>query len=789
VNPDRGMFEIRVHGVSGTLPADLLKVPGVVRVAGDELAGFYQPATHSTEIPDAQPGTVREAYSWGGLTSGSKLRAFWLLLLPFMLVNVAFHAASMPLAGASERQAAGRSRARAGLHSWALRVFALSLTVTMVLAAVSISMDLVGWQYVRRGQDAPIPWLSWLFWRWLDHPGRQLALTALAPLAAVLLLWRLAQRSWARYESASVPLVDPAHTVRGNALTPLENRAMFNGRAPVRRLRAVHITAGFAVIALMLLAPLWRSHHRPLPTLLLTATVVGLLVYAVVLVSLPGITDRESPRRNDADVYAVLPWISLAVTVATGAYVALSSALGGEWPSASGANAATSGELPGFALAVVVLFGVQLTLLVLLFVLCLLGRREMPADPAPAWAGFASVLLTGLGWLIGGGLAVAVILASARVLGLPVAVSHVVAARDLIVPTAVLWAAASALAVFVPIAVGTVVVLVAWLRAPRRLAAHVSQSYPGVAGRMDDPAVRARVNAISRRWVLGSLTESAEPVVGWMLAGFLAVVTAAAVGFAVDPSWIYDHARFAVVLGVLALVALAGALLELGRRVYSSPRQRRTVGILWDVGTFWPRAVHPLAPPCYAERTVPDLLRRIEYRTEHGSVVLSCHSQGTVIGAATLLQSSVETARSVALLTYGAPLRRLYSRYFPAYFGSGALHRLGSDIGDGSEGRTDWRWRNLYRPTDPIGSFVVVNRFGQVGATDDVDEWLLDPAFDRPPGDGTWPAAKGHSDYWADPGYAQAVALLEERLGRGEPTEDRMPKSADLINSDNWSSR
>nr|BFE78695.1 hypothetical protein GCM10020093_012960 [Planobispora longispora] len=33
----------------------------------------------------------REAYVWGGLTSGSRSRAFWLLMLPFALANIAFY--------------------------------------------------------------------------------------------------------------------------------------------------------------------------------------------------------------------------------------------------------------------------------------------------------------------------------------------------------------------------------------------------------------------------------------------------------------------------------------------------------------------------------------------------------------------------------------------------------------------------------------------------------------------------------------------------------------------------
>ena len=81
-----GPTELRVHGVSGTPPEAMLDHPHVRRCTGDDEAGFFR-----RRYPDGltPPGADRlEAYSWGGLTSGSPLRVLWLLLLPFTLVNV-----------------------------------------------------------------------------------------------------------------------------------------------------------------------------------------------------------------------------------------------------------------------------------------------------------------------------------------------------------------------------------------------------------------------------------------------------------------------------------------------------------------------------------------------------------------------------------------------------------------------------------------------------------------------------------------------------------------------------
>ena len=57
---------------------------------------------------------------------------------------------------------------------------------------------------------------------------------------------------------------------------------------------------------------------------------------------------------------------------------------------------------------------------------------------------------------------------------------------------------------------------------------------------------------------------------------------------------------------------------------WSDPAKRRTIGVLWDVGTFWPRSYHPLSPPCYTERAVPDLQRRMWWLHDNdGQVMLT----------------------------------------------------------------------------------------------------------------------------------------------------------------------
>ena len=88
-----GVTELRVHGVGGTPPDAILGDLAPEQVMGDAIAGFYRSSDHraSDEDRDARRDVDRhvEVFSWGGLTSRSKIRVLWLALLPFLFANLA----------------------------------------------------------------------------------------------------------------------------------------------------------------------------------------------------------------------------------------------------------------------------------------------------------------------------------------------------------------------------------------------------------------------------------------------------------------------------------------------------------------------------------------------------------------------------------------------------------------------------------------------------------------------------------------------------------------------------
>jgi hypothetical protein len=179
-----------------------------------------------------------------------------------------------------------------------------------------------------------------------------------------------------------------------------------------------------------------------------------------------------------------------------------------------------------------------------------------------------------------------------------------------------------------------------------------------------------------------------------------------------DPS-VSTHIAFFTNLGTLTLIGLAGLLFYLGRRSLKAENTRRGANVLWDVLSFWPHAAHPFVPPAYSQFAVHDLRRRIVFHLSSPdvpkgepkpppratSVVISAHSQGSLVTLAALLWLSPEHLARVGLVTYGSQLQVAYPRGFPAFVDFELLQRVQASLGR--------RWVNLYRETDPIAGPVL----------------------------------------------------------------------------------
>jgi hypothetical protein len=283
----------------------------------------------------------------------------------------------------------------------------------------------------------------------------------------------------------------------------------------------------------------------------------------------------------------------------------------------------------------------------------------------------------------------------------------------------------------------------------RRARPETDDDYPG--GRQKD---KARAEVIDKAIANARLTDHvARPIaVAWLFVALggvvatgLAVIHKGPVQLAKTGSQAASVISFITNLGTYLISLSALLLIILGIQTYRNPRVRRTVGVIWDLATFWPRSSHPLAPPCYAERVVPELVFRANWlATQQGGVVLSGHSQGSVLVAATVLQMPKEALPHTALLTYGSPLCRLYMRAFPNYFNENVLGEIAEAVA-GDRGQE--RWVNLWRRTDPIGGAVGIG-----------DRRLADPtSFDSLPGDRLPPAAQAHSGYQVTAQFGQAM--------------------------------
>ncbi|MGI5522372.1 hypothetical protein ACQEUX_15645 [Micromonospora sp. CA-259024] len=720
-----GVVELRVHGVSGASAGQVLDLQETAQVAGDRNGGFYRPRPRCSGVQ----GVTLEAYRWGDLPSGTVARTLAVVfLLPFMLVNVAIW--MRPANPGSESTVKSLCR-----------LLALTLTVLFVLAIAGVTLDLIGWKCLSSPRcQAGRSWLSWLGGR---PVGARLAVLALIPAAAIGLVWRISNRPGRTFEAFRAP--DQA--ISGSRLGTV---GQWDAEPLVGRLRSIHVAAAFATLDLTLLLAR-AAGGATAATIALTVTTGVVLIGCVGLLCTPPVIDRAADDQRLDGVTRTLRTAAIVLTIVVVVYV-----LSSPQPWHEGR------QLPGHDTALTGLFVAQTTLLVALGVV-LLWHRERGATPL---FGLGALVIAATGISLAVAYSAELIYRVADFLDRDVPTGEGIATGP---PAAYTWAIYGFLrAVLVTLVVAGLVILISRRGRRRAAAAIVACDYPNPPPEAG-PRLRQVRDAIAR----ARFTEKLVPLA--VLYGCLAGLTTATttVGLLGQfPSDVIernlqvpaDAVTFGIAFGSWLIAALILSLIIAGIFAYRTVPFRRHVGVLWDLGTFWPRAAHPFAPPCYSERAVPELARRITYLVEGGNaVLLTGHSHGSVLLAATVLQLPPQIGNRVALITHGSPLRRLYGRLFPAYVDDAALHEIGRRVG--------WRWVNLWRDTDPIGGWIFsAHRSPALATTFDptaaVDRRQRDPRdVVTPPSDSVPPPIHGHwPDKSAEP-FTDVVRELVRRLG------------------------
>ncbi|HET7734677.1 MAG TPA: hypothetical protein VFK52_01775 [Nocardioidaceae bacterium] len=311
-----------------------------------------------------------------------------------------------------------------------------------------------------------------------------------------------------------------------------------------------------------------------------------------------------------------------------------------------------------------------------------------------------------------------------------------------------------------------------------------------------DPAIAPRDKAAAknarRRAAFAHRAETLLDRIGTLTA--IAAVAIIALSATAEPPWVkFPWTRNIATVSMYVAAALALGLVYVASRLRTSDETRRGVGVLWDLSTFWPRAAHPLAPPCYAERVVPELKTRTGWvlgdQAGENRVILSGHSQGSAILVALLCRLRREDLRRVRVITYGSQIRALYGRVFPRVFGAAAVgyaattgpmtlddawpdaptpgHGTPSTYTPPAEDpnldQQAWRgrplfdrlhlaggaWVSLFRRTDPLGFRV----FSDTDTAPDHPVPEVPPVTTGDPG----PTVQGHSGYQHSPQYRAIV--------------------------------
>lgn len=706
--------ELRVHGVSGTPPRQMLRTdPVTLDPTSRHIRIFSRvPPDRTSDDSGRTYEFEADAYHWGSLTTGHWLTALWILLGPFAFANVAGWMNTRP------------NR----LTHAAVRLVGVALTALLVAQ--------MGYPFlVVAPQLAPERWeptallvsaalLPFLFvWGLVMRLSTQSHFTRFGPGERIRLVLSPRPRHLLPRMLWSDP--DPA-VVAGQWDDPagarIADEVTWSQHAIVHRLRRIHLAAGCgAVVALF--ASLTETRWLRLGALVLAATVITLTVA----------TGWFARSQVVIRVTAALPLISIAMVVA--GWVALvmerpEIRLGPEIHqttfvvslalAALTFAATTAGLAPMGAIVVGALFGASLGVGI-----SLLAENAVGLDRITRYgAGWVAVAMF---YLVLFMLGIAAVLALRRVDrdderpdGLPEDGRALALARRVTMRSSHLLVATALFG----IAVGVVAFVFGCLGpdcSPANLEppSRDSRVYPAtIAGMTVVAALISLVLAKVRRWV----GVSAAVLLGGLVTLFAMqrLPSFRMSRLTIDLDDLVDLSKVLVV--VLPTLLIARSMLGSIRRGTSN----RQVGILWDIASMWPRWFHPLAPPAYGPMVIGDLAHRLVI---HPPDLLEGHSQGSVLSVLAVSQME-EEPEDLALITYGSPIGLLYRPLFPSV-GIDDLVRL-VDV------RLGGKWVNLWRETDPIGG-------AEIGLDDG----------DIPVRDGV-----GHSDYEISSDFAIARQSL-----------------------------
>ncbi|HEY3530246.1 MAG TPA: hypothetical protein VGK78_13960 [Nocardioides sp.] len=699
-------IELRIHGVSGTPPEVMLESAHVRQVAGDSWGRFFRPDDGVGREVQTDPRRILEGYHWGRYTSGSWLEGLWLILIPFGLVNAAAFMVPHPGPGSD----ATTRRVYAVVQAL-IRGIGIGVTCTFALAAGLILVDLVAWQWA-----AGLPWIE-------SRPSGPVMTVGvvLAGLAVYGLYWLGDRNRISPFGEA-----EPGSLAAEDGVTGMMRPEFFRvdpDSSPV--LGRFHLSAAWSVVALIG-ALTWQtidgdnaSHLASAWQHVAWSTSLVVLVAVTLVVTTMGDPDGAAQVGPPSLLRPLLPAISVGAEILSGlTLVGSALVLAGtdRQPRTLDFDRYTQWLATGAGAA----------LLLLAVLLAALAVRTRPADDQPRMfrrfaGGMAAWGATSTGVFLGVGFCGAFVLGLAKALG-------VRAQTELIYRVAFSWG----LTLVLVVAVAAITAAGVW-RTGRRMRLRSRHEYDVVTGALGAPP-DGWVGTIARAMSVARLKLHIGPLVlTYGVAGLLmtAVTSVEMLGESGTP-WVehwYDHlgwfgylsqrldpvpaetpgwVTFLTNLGTYVLISLAGLLYVLGRRSLRAEGTRRGANVVWDVISFWPHSAHPFVPPSYAQFAVHDLRRRIDFHLNSPArppeerptrVVVSAHSQGSLIAFATMLWLGSADRERTALVTYGSQLQVAYPRGFPSYVDRALVERVQAALGH--------RWINLYRETDPIAGPVL----------------------------------------------------------------------------------